>query len=257
MSNEYIHISAEFDENHSTDFILKKLMGLSTVEEDKNKSITPIKNVSGKTYDINKTEKSFSEEDEVSRDTGLDTMSSRKRSRSSAFSSNFGSPLKDKNFDNNKSRSPNTPNEMRAVSGHTGKFSIINESDKEEGDTSATLGLLKPSYSSPHITSSPSTRAVRKYLSTLSSFSPRQQSLPASFHSSNSSNESPNFPVLRKCLNEIPLDEPFPIKSNSSSLSWGSIKLRKTVEKSLQIKNTAKKRVVIKIQISGPGFQVS
>ncbi|KAI8126149.1 hypothetical protein FF38_10987 [Lucilia cuprina] len=47
-----------------------------------------------------------------------------------------------------------------------------------------------------------------------------------------------------------------PLKVTNTELSWGSIKLRSDSRKSMQIKNIINKRLVIRIEVSGPGFQI-
>lgn len=47
-----------------------------------------------------------------------------------------------------------------------------------------------------------------------------------------------------------------PLKVTNMELSWGSIKLRSDSRKSMQIKNIINKRLVIRIEVSGPGFQI-
>ncbi|XP_068141876.1 uncharacterized protein spd-2 [Drosophila tropicalis] len=47
-----------------------------------------------------------------------------------------------------------------------------------------------------------------------------------------------------------------PLKVTHTSLCWGSTKLRTDVRKSLQIKNTADKRLAVRLGIQGPGFQL-
>ncbi|KAH8372413.1 hypothetical protein KR093_011407, partial [Drosophila rubida] len=47
-----------------------------------------------------------------------------------------------------------------------------------------------------------------------------------------------------------------PLKVTHTSLCWGSTKLRTDVRKSMQIKNTSDKRLVIRLSIQGPGFQL-
>ncbi|EDV52063.1 uncharacterized protein LOC6544221 [Drosophila erecta] len=47
-----------------------------------------------------------------------------------------------------------------------------------------------------------------------------------------------------------------PLKVTHTTLCWGSTKLRTDVRKSMQVKNTADKRLVIRIGIQGPGFQL-
>ncbi|XP_055846555.1 uncharacterized protein LOC129912373 [Episyrphus balteatus] len=47
-----------------------------------------------------------------------------------------------------------------------------------------------------------------------------------------------------------------PLKVTCLQLSWGSIRLRKNANKSMQIKNTSDKRLIIKVDVSGPGFQI-
>ncbi|EDV96790.1 GH16460 [Drosophila grimshawi] len=47
-----------------------------------------------------------------------------------------------------------------------------------------------------------------------------------------------------------------PLKVTHTSLCWGSTKLRTDVRKSMQIKNTSDKRLVVRLSIQGPGFQL-
>lgn len=51
-------------------------------------------------------------------------------------------------------------------------------------------------------------------------------------------------------------DGTLPLKATHSEISWGSTKLRKSEKKSMQIKNTSNKKLVIKACITGPGFQL-
>lgn len=51
-------------------------------------------------------------------------------------------------------------------------------------------------------------------------------------------------------------DGTLPLKATHSEISWGSTKLRKSERKSMQIKNTSNKKLVIKACITGPGFQL-
>ncbi|GAB0100211.1 hypothetical protein DMENIID0001_162160 [Sergentomyia squamirostris] len=48
-----------------------------------------------------------------------------------------------------------------------------------------------------------------------------------------------------------------PLKGTHKELSWGSVRLRTSVTKSIQIKNTSPKRLVFRAVIDGPGFQFS
>lgn len=45
-----------------------------------------------------------------------------------------------------------------------------------------------------------------------------------------------------------------PLKSTHNEISWPSVKLRKSVNKSFQIKNTSTKRLIIRVILDGPGF---
>lgn len=47
-----------------------------------------------------------------------------------------------------------------------------------------------------------------------------------------------------------------PLKVTHTSLGWGSTKLRTDVRKSMQIKNTSDKRLMVRLCIQGPGFQL-
>lgn len=50
-------------------------------------------------------------------------------------------------------------------------------------------------------------------------------------------------------------DGKFPLKSNTSELIWECVKLRKSVPKTFVIKNTSEKKLSLKINLIGPGFQ--
>ncbi|XP_053664777.1 uncharacterized protein LOC128713930 [Anopheles marshallii] len=47
-----------------------------------------------------------------------------------------------------------------------------------------------------------------------------------------------------------------PLKATHSELSWGSTKLRKGEKKTMQIKNTSNRKLLVKAVIVGPGFQL-
>ncbi|XP_031620090.1 uncharacterized protein LOC116338772 isoform X2 [Contarinia nasturtii] len=52
-------------------------------------------------------------------------------------------------------------------------------------------------------------------------------------------------------------DGKFPLKSNTSELVWECIKLRKSVTKTFVIKNTSEKKLSLKMNVVGPGFQIA
>lgn len=54
-----------------------------------------------------------------------------------------------------------------------------------------------------------------------------------------------------------PADGRFPLKSSKGELVWDCTELRSTAIKKFTIKNTAAKRISLKIEINGPGFQLS
>lgn len=63
-----------------------------------------------------------------------------------------------------------------------------------------------------------------------------------------------------RCSNNsefTPNDGRFPLKANRSELTWECVKLRKSVTKSFVIKNTSEKKLNIKIEVCGPGFQIA
>uniref|UniRef100_A0A182JWJ7 MSP domain-containing protein n=1 Tax=Anopheles christyi TaxID=43041 RepID=A0A182JWJ7_9DIPT len=47
-----------------------------------------------------------------------------------------------------------------------------------------------------------------------------------------------------------------PLKATHSELSWGSTRLRKSDKKTMQIKNTSNRKLLVKAVIVGPGFQL-
>lgn len=48
-----------------------------------------------------------------------------------------------------------------------------------------------------------------------------------------------------------------PLKIDKFSIAWGSVKLRRSEKQSIQIKNVSPKRLQFKINVKGPGFDVS
>uniref|UniRef100_A0A182NNI1 Uncharacterized protein n=1 Tax=Anopheles dirus TaxID=7168 RepID=A0A182NNI1_9DIPT len=51
-------------------------------------------------------------------------------------------------------------------------------------------------------------------------------------------------------------DGTLPLKATHSELSWGSTRLRKSERKTMQIKNTSNRKLLVKAVIVGPGFQL-
>ncbi|KFB41529.1 hypothetical protein ZHAS_00009143 [Anopheles sinensis] len=51
-------------------------------------------------------------------------------------------------------------------------------------------------------------------------------------------------------------DGTLPLKATHSELSWGSTRLRKSEKKTMQIKNTSNRKLMVKAVIDGPGFQL-
>lgn len=63
-----------------------------------------------------------------------------------------------------------------------------------------------------------------------------------------------------RCSNNsefTPSDGKFPLKANRSELTWECVKLRKSVTKSVVIKNASEKKLNLKMEVCGPGFQVA
>lgn len=52
-------------------------------------------------------------------------------------------------------------------------------------------------------------------------------------------------------------DGKFPLKANKNQLTWECVKLQKSVSKSFVVKNTAHKRLTVKLHVTGPGFQIA
>lgn len=52
-------------------------------------------------------------------------------------------------------------------------------------------------------------------------------------------------------------DGKFPLKANQGHLVWSCVKLQKSVTKSFVVKNTAHKRLTVKLNVTGPGFQIT
>lgn len=52
-------------------------------------------------------------------------------------------------------------------------------------------------------------------------------------------------------------DGKFPLKANTSELTWECVKLRKSVIKSIVVKNASEKKLSLKMEVFGPGFQIA
>lgn len=52
-------------------------------------------------------------------------------------------------------------------------------------------------------------------------------------------------------------DGKFPLKANTSELTWECVKLRKSVVKSFVVKNASEKKLSLKMEVFGPGFQIA
>lgn len=52
-------------------------------------------------------------------------------------------------------------------------------------------------------------------------------------------------------------DGKFPLKANKNQLTWECVKLQKSISKSFVVKNTAHKRLTVKMYVTGPGFQIA
>lgn len=52
-------------------------------------------------------------------------------------------------------------------------------------------------------------------------------------------------------------DGKFPLKANMSELTWECVKLRKSVIKSFVVKNASEKKLSLKMEVLGPGFQIA
>lgn len=52
-------------------------------------------------------------------------------------------------------------------------------------------------------------------------------------------------------------DGKFPLKANKHELTWECVKLQKSVTKQFVVKNTAHKRLTVKLYVTGPGFQIA
>lgn len=82
----------------------------------------------------------------------------------------------------------------------------------------------------------------------------------STMHSARSAISGSNMRSLSRCSSSSEFShrdgKQIPIKVTTLELSWGSIKLRSDSRKSMQIKNIVSKRLVIRVEVSGPGFQI-
>lgn len=157
-----------------------------------------------------------------------------------------------------KSRSPSGNKEMKAVSGTI----------KSRARTPSKIPCKKVTeifqFKSPKISSnkSNSTNELdRMYLTPMRSPSDHGKASLPSYHSiSPTPNLTSNHRSPSQCSDSSEFSHQsgfLPIKSTNGLVSWGCVKLRKTVKKSIQIKNMSSKRLNCKVDIMGPGFQLT
>lgn len=157
-----------------------------------------------------------------------------------------------------KSRSPSGNKEMKAVSGTI----------KSRSRTPLKIQSKKVTeifqFKSPKISSSKSSSTNeldRMYLTPMRSPSDHgKASLPSYRSVSPTENLTTNHRSPSQCSDSSEFSHQsgfLPIKSTSGLVSWGCVKLRKTIKKSIQIKNMSSKRLNCKIDIMGPGFQLT
>uniref|UniRef100_A0A182PWE9 MSP domain-containing protein n=1 Tax=Anopheles epiroticus TaxID=199890 RepID=A0A182PWE9_9DIPT len=101
-------------------------------------------------------------------------------------------------------------------------------------------------YSSPKTGSEKASRSSEQYEEIVDKYSLRVPGAP----SRSASQCSGSTEWLHRGEGTLPL------KATHSELSWGSTKLRKSEKKTMQIKNTSKRKLLVKAVIVGPGFQL-
>lgn len=157
-----------------------------------------------------------------------------------------------------KSRSPTGNKEMKAVSG-TIKSRARTPLKIPSKNVNEIFQFKSPTISSNK--SNSTNELERMYLTPMRSPSDHGKASLPSYHSiSSTPNLTSNHRSPSQCSDSSEFSHQsgfLPIKSTNSLVSWGCVKLRKTVKKSIQIKNMSSKRLNCKVDIMGPGFQLT
>lgn len=126
------------------------------------------------------------------------------------------------------------------------------------------LALNCSANTRPAANVSPLTEEQRRFVLQTPSPDRSKFSLPSYGLHGAHANQHDAVPVDKRCNSQLSThseftqqDGKFPLKSNSSELVWECVKLRKSIKKSFVIKNTSEKRLSLKIDVYGPGFQIA
>lgn len=183
----------------------------------------------------------------------VDDFHSRETSKRSRSSTRIEETESFKEKPIRKSRSPTGNEELKGVSGTI----------KSRAKTPLKIVPKKTTeifqFKSPRLTSTK--ELDRMYLTPMRSPSDHGKASLPSYHSispTTSLTSIPRSPSQCSDSSEFSHQSGFlPIKSTSGLVSWGCVKLRKTVKKTIQIKNMSSKRLNCKVDIMGPGFQLT
>lgn len=152
-----------------------------------------------------------------------------------------------------RSRSPSSHLELAAASGSAAKSSTTQSRSITDLTPLSTLS-----------TNHTITETDRKFLMDAKSPDYGKFSLPSYGPVTATGSTLSNLCVKSRCTSQCSSTSEFshrdgkiPLKATALEISWGSVPLRKTMQKSLQIKNTSNKRLVMKAEVTGPGFQLA
>ncbi|XP_055627748.1 uncharacterized protein LOC129769477 [Toxorhynchites rutilus septentrionalis] len=161
-----------------------------------------------------------------------------------------------------RSRSPSNEAELKAVSNHLVPY---HETPKGTIPPQRGFGQGQKSFLSPE----PRSRETQMFGSRSPFNSPK--SIASSFESETTANAKSPSSARLNLMNShhrsasqwsvtnsefSHKDGVLPLKATHNEISWGSTRLRRNEKKTMQIKNTSHKKLVIKATITGPGFQL-
>ncbi|KAH8368846.1 hypothetical protein KR200_004425 [Drosophila serrata] len=168
---------------------------------------------------------------------------------------------------------PRKPNSLSSTRLDGCDTAVASTTDREFGISPSLVKNLSPMSSPRSCLSSPlldsTTSSERRQLTSASAR--KANSSPAGSEASSTvsgyttgGRRGPGSATLPRSLSRSSNSSEFshrdgkqlPLKVTHTSLCWGSTKLRTDVRKCMQVKNTADKRLVIRLGIQGPGFQL-
>ncbi|XP_050091720.1 uncharacterized protein LOC126575194 [Anopheles aquasalis] len=181
-------------------------------------------------------------------------------------------PSGEVNREHPRSRSPSNRAELKAVCGGGGADGdavkmplVLNHADSDEyiptpKSSQRGIGTFAGAGRKTFLSPEPRTMSRSPYSS------PKADTVPKRMYDEIAEKYSIPAPTLTRATSQCSGSTewthrsdgtPLPLKATHSELSWGSTRLRRSEKRTMQIKNMSNRKLAVKAEIVGPGFQLS